>query len=142
MNEPIAEGWIGMAEAAELSGYSPAYVRQLANRGRVEARKVGRDWLIERGSLEAYKARMDELGAEKHNPWRGDLAEQGRGRRGDHFPGSVGGSRRGIFVGWEGAVSAARAPSCSFFWEARMLFDARHGARLLQSCSTRDSTCR
>jgi len=33
-------------------------------------------------SLVAYKARMDRLGAEKHNPYRDDLLAQGRGRKG------------------------------------------------------------
>lgn len=83
MNEPIAQGWITMAEAAGLSGYSPAYVRRLANRGRIEGRKVGNGWLIKKQSLEAYKARMDGLGAGKHSPWRADLIEQGRGRGSD-----------------------------------------------------------
>ena len=27
--------------------------------------------------------RMDALGAQRHNPWREDLAERGRGRRSD-----------------------------------------------------------
>jgi hypothetical protein len=47
----------------------------------VEARKTGRDWLILRSSLLAYKARMDVLGPQKHNPWREDL--QTGGRRGE-----------------------------------------------------------
>jgi excisionase family DNA binding protein len=80
MVEPIAAGWITTDEAQALTGYSVAYLRRLANRGDVEARKVGRDWLIWRESLLEYKARMDGLGREKHNPWRADLAEDGRGR--------------------------------------------------------------
>jgi excisionase family DNA binding protein len=81
MTEPIAENWITTAEAETLTGYSRAYLRGLASRGGVVARKVGRDWLIERESLQAYKARMDELGDRRHDPWRTELAEQGRGRR-------------------------------------------------------------
>ena len=79
MTEPI-EGWITTDQAQILTSYSQAYLRQLAQRGRIEARKVGRDWLIHRRSLLAYKARMDALGPEKHNPWRDDLAEKCRGR--------------------------------------------------------------
>jgi hypothetical protein len=80
MVEPIAEGWINTGQAQELTGYSVAYLRRLANRGDVEARKVGRDWLIWRDSLLAYKDRMERLGQAKHNPWRDDLAKHGRGR--------------------------------------------------------------
>lgn len=73
MAEPL-RGWIDTKEAAEVTGYSAVYVRLLARNGRVEARKVGRDWLIERTSLLAFKAEMDRLGNDKHNPWREDLA--------------------------------------------------------------------
>ncbi|MBN1815440.1 MAG: helix-turn-helix domain-containing protein [Anaerolineae bacterium] len=80
MVEPINDGWITTDEAQELTGYSIAYLRRLANRGDIEARKVGRDWLIWRESLLAYKDQMDSLGRAKHNPWRDDLTEGGRGR--------------------------------------------------------------
>lgn len=73
MSEPIAEGWVDTTTAAELTGYTTAYMRILARKERIEARKVGRDWLIERASLLAFKAAMDRLGNEKHNPqapWR------------------------------------------------------------------------
>ena len=55
-------------------------IHRVRDRGDVEARKVGRDWLIWRESLLAYRDRMDSLGREKHNPWRDGLAQQGRGR--------------------------------------------------------------
>ena len=80
-SEPITEGWITTDQAAALTGYATAYIRRLLNRGRVPARKVGRDWLVHRDGLLAYKAKMDNLGAQRHNPWRQDLAEQGRGRQ-------------------------------------------------------------
>ena len=71
-------------EAAELTGYDPAYIRVLAKQGKVEGFKAGRDWLVSRESVLAYKAQMDRLGPQKHNPWREDLItdERGRGRRG------------------------------------------------------------
>jgi len=77
------EGWVNTTEAAELTGYSQAYMRQLIQKKQIEAVKVGRDWLINRESLLAYKHQMDILGPEKHNPWREDLTDQERGRRGD-----------------------------------------------------------
>jgi len=78
--EPIAQGWITTTEAATITGYSIAYTRYLGNQGFIKARKVGRDWLINQESLLAYKAQMDALGPQRHNPWREDLAQQGRGR--------------------------------------------------------------
>lgn len=69
------EGWVTTRQAAELSGYTIVYVRRLVKKGRVEATKTGRDWLINRASLLAYKARMDTLGPQKHNPWREDANE-------------------------------------------------------------------
>jgi excisionase family DNA binding protein len=81
MVEPIAKGWLGTGEAAAVTGYVPAYLRRLAGQGRIEARKVGRDWLIDLESLLAYKAQMETLGEQRHNPWREELAERGRGRR-------------------------------------------------------------
>ena len=81
MAKLIAEGWLTVTEAATLTGYSPAYLRGLANRGRVEAHKVGRDWFIALDSIEGYKSQMDALGDQRHNPWRRDLAQRGRGRR-------------------------------------------------------------
>jgi len=82
MIEQLQE-WITTNLAQALTGYSQAYMRQLAQRGRVEARKVGRDWLVNRESLLEYKLAMDRLGSQKHNPWRDDLAE-GRRRNAEH----------------------------------------------------------
>jgi excisionase family DNA binding protein len=73
------EGWITVREAAALTDYTTAHIRYLTRKGRVEARKTGRDWLILRSSLLAYKARMDTLGTQKHNPYREDLDAEGRG---------------------------------------------------------------
>ncbi|MBN1135365.1 MAG: helix-turn-helix domain-containing protein [Anaerolineae bacterium] len=80
MIEPLTQGWLTTEQAEELTGYSVAYLRRLANQGRVEACKVGRDWVLYRDSLLAYKERMDTLGLDKHNPWREDLTDRGRGR--------------------------------------------------------------
>ena len=61
---------ITTTEGATLTGYSAFYVRQLARTGRIEARKLGRDWLVSKASLLAFKSQMDALGADKHNPRR------------------------------------------------------------------------
>lgn len=73
----IGTEWLTTKQGAELTGYSVAYMRQLVHRGMVLARKVGRDWLLNRESLLAHKRKMDDLGEGKHSPWRDDL-EGGR----------------------------------------------------------------
>jgi hypothetical protein len=81
MSEPVSQGWVTTEQAKALTDYSLAYLRSLAKQGIIEARKVGRDWLIYQGSLLTYKREMDALGGQRHNPWRQDLARQGRGRQ-------------------------------------------------------------
>jgi len=73
MSELIAQGWVNTREAADITGHSVAYVRQMIRRERIEAQKVGRDWLVSLSSLLAYKRTMESLGSGKHNPlapWR------------------------------------------------------------------------
>jgi hypothetical protein len=65
--------WVTTNVGAALTGYSSAYVRQLAGKGRVAARRAGRDWLVSRESLLQHKRHMDRLGSAKHDPWRDDL---------------------------------------------------------------------
>ena len=48
MDKPVLDGWIPTSEAAEMTGYSAAYLRGLAGQGRVQAQKVGCDWFFER----------------------------------------------------------------------------------------------
>ncbi len=81
MTEPLLEGWVTTHSAKTLTGYATAYLRRLAGLGRVEARKIGRDWIINCASLLSYKARMDALGAQRHNPWRAELLARGLGRQ-------------------------------------------------------------
>jgi len=80
MTELITEGWVDATSASEIVGYTGTYIRLLARNGRIEGRKIGRDWLVNLSSLLAYKSEMDRLGTEKHNPWRDDLGDQERGR--------------------------------------------------------------
>ncbi|MDW8069391.1 MAG: helix-turn-helix domain-containing protein [Anaerolineae bacterium] len=75
MTQAAIQEWITTKEAARLAGYTAVYIRRLIRTKRVNAVKRGRDWLIDRVSLLAYKARMDALGTQKHNPWREDANE-------------------------------------------------------------------
>ncbi|MBN1815156.1 MAG: helix-turn-helix domain-containing protein [Anaerolineae bacterium] len=62
--------WITTSEAAKLTEYAAVHLRQLAQRGKIKALKKGRDWLLNKASVLAYAKRMQQLGAEKHSPWR------------------------------------------------------------------------
>lgn len=75
--------WITTGEAAELTGYTSDYIRKAIRRGLLEGMKRGRDWFLNKADVLAYKEKMDALGDRKHNPWREDHKEQGRGRRPD-----------------------------------------------------------
>jgi|LAHU01.1.fsa_nt_gb hypothetical protein len=81
MTDPVAEGWITTETAETLTGYAAAYLRRLAVQGRIEAQKVGRDWLIWRESLLNYQTHMQSLGSQRHNPWRAELLARGLGRQ-------------------------------------------------------------
>lgn len=62
--------WITTQEAAGLTGYHAVHIRRLAKEGVIRGFKRGRDWWIERRSLEAYVEEMKRLGTAKHDPWR------------------------------------------------------------------------
>jgi len=62
--------WITTKEAAELTGYHAVHIRRLAKGGIIRGFKRGRDWWLERESLEAYVEEMKRLGTAKHDPWR------------------------------------------------------------------------
>jgi uncharacterized protein YuzE len=51
---PRPESWSTLSEAAKESGLSANTLRVLVNRGRIEARKQGRDWLVDDASLWNY----------------------------------------------------------------------------------------
>jgi len=60
--------WVSTEDAARLTGYNIKYLRELVRKRRIVAHKVSRDWLVNRESLLAYKAKMDSLGTAKHDP--------------------------------------------------------------------------
>jgi len=62
--------WITVPEAAELTGYADAYIRQLIGRGRLQAKKRGRDWFLNKADILAYAEEMNRLGSSKFDPWR------------------------------------------------------------------------
>lgn len=54
--------WITTPEAAEQSGYHPEYIRKLMREGKIEGRKFGIVWQVNRQSLIAYLESMEEIG--------------------------------------------------------------------------------
>ena len=79
----LEPGWVSTQEAARQTGYSVAYLRQLARRGGLPSARVGRDWFVNLEAALEHRRTMDALGSAKHSPWREDLEAQGRGRGGE-----------------------------------------------------------
>jgi excisionase family DNA binding protein len=48
------EELISLAEAAKLTGLSQDYLKQIARKGRLRARKIGRNWVTTKTAIEAY----------------------------------------------------------------------------------------
>jgi excisionase family DNA binding protein len=69
MNAPE---WISIKQAVDLSGYNAEYIRRMMRIGKIRADKLegGREWLIDKASLQAYVKEMKSLGTDKHNPHR------------------------------------------------------------------------
>jgi excisionase family DNA binding protein len=62
MTNAIAEGWLVSDDAADLVGLDRSRIRQLAIAGQVRAQKIGGTWLIEKDSLEQWKATVRKPG--------------------------------------------------------------------------------
>ena len=58
----MTEDLIDTKEASLLSGLSESYMRKLVQRGVVKGRKVRRDWLVNRESLEQFLAKERKVG--------------------------------------------------------------------------------
>jgi excisionase family DNA binding protein len=49
--------FLTVPQAAQRLGYSIAWVRRLCQQGRIQAVKVGRDWLVPESTLDDFKPR-------------------------------------------------------------------------------------
>ena len=54
---------ISLADAAKIYGFDQTYLRQLIHRGRLQAQKIGRNWITSRSEMEKYIASRQERGA-------------------------------------------------------------------------------
>jgi len=50
----MVEEWLTTAEAAELSGYHTEYIRQIIKAGKVQGKKFGPVWQVNKQSLLNY----------------------------------------------------------------------------------------
>lgn len=56
MSSMTDDDWITTREAAELSSYSEHHLRWLARKGRIDVRKFGQVWQVNRPALLRYMA--------------------------------------------------------------------------------------
>jgi excisionase family DNA binding protein len=56
---------ISLAEAASAYGYSGDYLRRLAEKGRLRARKLGRNWLTTSDDMESFIESRERRGVYK-----------------------------------------------------------------------------
>jgi len=54
--------WITTTEAAHISSYHPDYVRKLLQAGKVNGRKFGTTWQVDRQSLLTYLEQVNAQG--------------------------------------------------------------------------------
>lgn len=56
---------LSLTDAAERYGFSSDYFRRLAEKGRLQARKVGRQWLTTADAVESFLETREERGVYK-----------------------------------------------------------------------------
>jgi excisionase family DNA binding protein len=59
------DGLLTVSQAAKSFGFSGDYFRRLAEKGRLEARKVGRQWLTTSDAVESFLESREERGVYK-----------------------------------------------------------------------------
>ena len=61
------ERWITLNEAAAISVFSHIHLRQLAQKGRLEAKKIGRDWFTTAEAVAEYENDHEKR---SHDPYK------------------------------------------------------------------------
>ncbi len=61
---------ITLSQAAEAYGYSSDYLRRLAEKGRLKARKLGRQWLTTSEDVESFIVSREKRGVYKKSAGR------------------------------------------------------------------------
>jgi hypothetical protein len=60
--------WITTGQAVRISKYHPERLRELAREGKIQARKFGIVWQIDKSSLLAYLKSAKQSGDGRHGP--------------------------------------------------------------------------
>jgi excisionase family DNA binding protein len=63
----IQDNEITTTEASSLFGYTKSHIGLLIRRGLVSGRRIGRDWLVDRESLESYIGKHGRKKREREN---------------------------------------------------------------------------
>ena len=50
----MPDGYISSKEAGEIAGVTTGYIRRLLLQGRLKGKKIGRDWLVNRKSVQEF----------------------------------------------------------------------------------------
>ena len=50
----MPDGYISSKEAGEIAGVTTGYIRRLLLQGRLKGKKIGRDWLVNKKSIQEY----------------------------------------------------------------------------------------
>lgn len=64
----MVEDWLTVAQAAELSGYHPVYLRELIRARKIEARRFGPLWQVSRKSLLSFVEAARRSGDARRGP--------------------------------------------------------------------------
>lgn len=57
----VLEGHITSKEAAERLRYTIQHIRRLLRKGKLEGRKIGRDWMVAEDSVKQFASRQENL---------------------------------------------------------------------------------
>ena len=64
--DPLTIGeLISLADAAEKSGFSTTYLREIAQRGRLKAKKITGNWVTTLAAIEEYKSSRKYIAKEE-----------------------------------------------------------------------------
>ena len=58
----LNDNWLTVKEAAKISDYHPERIRELIRDGKVDAKKFGSVWAVNRESLAKYAQQMQKRG--------------------------------------------------------------------------------
>lgn len=68
MNNNKFNGLIGLEEGAFYAGFSSRHLRLLLQHGRIEGKKIGRDWITTKEEIDKYLSQTRKPGRKRKNP--------------------------------------------------------------------------